>query len=58
MPIPKGYDVFLKRFYKDYMKLPPEEKRKPTTKAFFYDPDTSYKRYKGIKYCVSQTKGS
>ena len=28
-PVPKGYDEYLKIMYKDYMKYPPEEKRKP-----------------------------
>jgi len=28
-PVPKGYDTYLKILYKDYMQLPPEEKRKP-----------------------------
>lgn len=28
-PIPKGYDEWLKAFFGDYMKLPPEEKRVP-----------------------------
>lgn len=30
---PKMYDEFLRFFYGDYMKLPPEEKRKPTHSA-------------------------
>ena len=29
-PVPKGYDTYLKILYKDYMQLPPEEKRKPS----------------------------
>ncbi len=29
MPVPKGYDSILKKHYKDYMALPPEEKRVP-----------------------------
>lgn len=28
-PIPKSYDYMLKKYYGDYMKLPPEEKRHP-----------------------------
>ncbi len=56
IPIPKGYDQFLKVSYGDYMKLPPVEKRKPETKVVCYDPDTSYLKYKGIKYCIDQSK--
>ena len=29
LPIPQGYDAILTELYGDYMKLPPEEKRKP-----------------------------
>ncbi len=29
LPVPKGYDDILKKHYKDYMKLPPEDKRVP-----------------------------
>ena len=27
LPIPKGYDIYLKTLYRDYMTIPPEEKR-------------------------------
>lgn len=27
LPIPKGYDMYLKTLYGDYMTIPPEEKR-------------------------------
>ena len=41
--------------YHDYMKFPPENKRKPATdNLFFYDLDHSYKDYKGLKYCVKE----
>ena len=26
-PLPEKWDFYLKRYYKDYMKLPPEEER-------------------------------
>ena len=53
MPIPAGYDSYLRSAYHDYMKFPPENKRKPATdNLFFYDLDHSYKDYKGLKYCV------
>lgn len=52
MPIPAGYDEFLKTWYGDYMKLPPVESRYPKSgNIVFYDLNTSYKEYKGIHYC-------
>lgn len=53
MPIPVGYDSYLRSAYHDYMQLPPENKRKPATdNLFFYDLDHSYLDYKGKYYCV------
>lgn len=53
MPIPKGYDRLLKSAYGNYMKLPPEEQRKPgTDNLVFYDLDHSYVDYKGRYYCI------
>ena len=55
MPIPAGYDSYLRSAYHDYMKFPPVEKQKPATdNLFFYDLDHSYKDYKGVKYCVKK----
>lgn len=52
MPIPVGYDEYLRDQYGDYMKLPPEDKRKPITdNLVFYDLDQSYLSYKGKHYC-------
>lgn len=52
-PIPIEYDKSLTVSYGDYMKLPPEKDRKPATdNLVFYDLDNSYKKYKGIYYCV------
>ena len=54
MPVPSGYHEFLTQAYGDYMKLPPEEKRKPvTSNLVFYDLDHSYLDYKGKYYCVN-----
>ena len=33
--VPKGYDGYLKMVFKDYMQLPPEEKRKPTHDCYY-----------------------
>ena len=41
--IPQGYDAWLKAFYGDYMKLPPEEKRVShhSFEAYLLDNDTT-----------------
>ena len=55
MPVPVGYDEYLRDQYGDYTQLPPESKRKPITdNIFFYDLDHSYLNYKGIYYCVKK----
>ncbi len=51
MPVPKGYDEFLKVAFGDYMQLPPEEKRVSHHDCIFLDTHNSYKEYKGIYYC-------
>lgn len=52
MPVPVGYDEYLRAQYGDYMQLPPEDKRKPITdNLVFYDLDHSYLDYKGQYYC-------
>ncbi len=50
MPIPIGYDCYLKTAFGDYMKLPPKEKQTPHHEVVFLDLENSYKKYKGIKY--------
>lgn len=55
MPLPIEYDKSLTASYGDYMKLPPEDKRKPATdNLVFYDLDHSYLDYKGVYYCVNE----
>jgi lipopolysaccharide cholinephosphotransferase len=55
MPIPIGYDEYLRDQYGDYMQLPPVDKRKPITdNLVFYDLDHSYLDYKGKYYCVKK----
>lgn len=52
MPIPEGYDQYLKNAYGDYMQLPPEKSRVPATdNLVFYDLDHCYLDYKGKYYC-------
>lgn len=46
--IPQNYDAFLKQHYGDYMKLPPEEERKPHHYNQIIDLEKSYKYYKNL----------
>ena len=50
MPIPIGYDIYLKTAFGNYMEMPPEDKRIPSHDAEFVDLDHSYKKYKGIYF--------
>lgn len=51
MPIPIGYDGYLKIAFGDYMKLPPVEKQKAHHDSKFLDLDNSYTKYRGIYFC-------
>lgn len=51
MPIPVGYDEYLRIAFGDYMKMPPKEKQKAHHDLVFADIHNSYKDYKGIYYC-------
>lgn len=54
MPIPVGYDTYLKIAFGDYMQLPPKEKQKAHHDSKLLDLDKSYKEYKGTYYCVDE----
>lgn len=54
MPVPQGYDAYLKIAFGDYMKLPPEEKRVAHHDVLICDLDKSYKHYKGKYYCCKR----
>ena len=54
MPLPCGYDAYLRMAFGDYMQLPPEDKRKPHHDAEFFDLNTPCAQYKGVKYCVEE----
>lgn len=43
--IPKGYDAYLTHVYGDYMKLPPEDERRPHHYARVIDPETPYQQW-------------
>lgn len=51
MPIPKGYDTYLKMAFGDYMEMPPKDKQIPKHDAVYIDLENSYRRYKGKYYC-------
>lgn len=50
LPIPVGFDSYLKIAFGNYMELPPEDKRKPHHDVVFLDLENSYKKYKGVYY--------
>ena len=45
VPIPQGYDEYLKKQYGDYLKLPPIEKRGKWHDGGFFDADIPYIEY-------------
>ena len=54
LPIPVGYDAYLRIAFGDYMKLPPQEKQVASHDVIFMDLDHSYRKYRGIKYLKNQ----
>ncbi|EPH99592.1 LICD family protein [Enterococcus faecalis 13-SD-W-01] len=50
MPIPIGYDRYLKSAFGDYMKRPAKEDQKTIHEAVFIDPEHPYEQYKGKYY--------
>ena len=52
MPIPIGYDGYLKEAFGDYLTFPDEEKRKPPHDYLYLDLENGYEKYKGLKYMV------
>lgn len=54
MPIPKGYDTYLKMAFGDYMQLPPEEARIAKHDVVLCDLENSYRKYKGQYYCIEE----
>ena len=58
MPVPIGYDAYLKTAFGNYMELPPEEKRVAPHEAVKVDLEHSYRRYRGIYYDVNTHNGN
>lgn len=56
MPLPIGYDKYLKMAFGNYMELPPENKRIPKHDAVYINLYESYKNFKGIYYCTNNTE--
>lgn len=54
MPIPVGYDTYLKMAFGDYMELPPEDKQVPSHDGVYVDVNRGYKEFKGIYYPVER----
>ena len=56
MPIPQGYDDYLRSAFGDYLRLPPEEKRVAHHDVVFCDLENGYENYKGVYYCRGEKK--
>ena len=54
LPVPRDYHQWLTVSYGDYMTPIPEEERVPRHAIVFSDMNHSYKKYKGIYYCVKE----
>ena len=54
MPIPVGYDAYLKIAFGDYMQMPPRHQRVGHHDALFMDLSHSYKIYKNVYYCKGE----
>ncbi len=54
MPIPIGYDNYLRMAFGDYMKMPSKEKQVPEHNVVYCDLENSYKKYKGKYYCINK----
>lgn len=52
MPVPAGYDTYLRMAFGNYMELPPEDERIPKHDAVYIDTHTSYKQYRGKYFYV------
>lgn len=53
MPIPAGYDGYLKEAFGDYMQLPPVEKQVAHHDASFLDLEHGYEMYRGKEWLIT-----
>lgn len=56
LPLPVGYETYLKMAFGDYRQLPPEEEQVPSHDGICVDLENSYKKYKGIYYPKERKK--
>lgn len=54
MPLPIGYDGYLRMAFGNYMEMPPEEERIPKHDAVYISLDLGYKNFKGKYYCANK----
>lgn len=58
LPVPVGYDTYLRMAFGDYMELPPEKSQVPSHDAVYIDLENSYKVYRGIYYPKEREESS
>lgn len=57
LPLPVGYETYLKMAFGDYTKLPPEEEQVPSHDGICVDLENSYTKYRGIYYPKARVNG-
>lgn len=58
MPVPQGYDGYLKTAYGDYMKVPEKEDQiTHMEEVVFMDLENGYEKYRGVYYCTGKKTG-
>lgn len=56
MPIPVGYDTYLKMAFGDYMTMPPKENQVPSHDGIVVDTEKAYSQYKGVYYPLKRAE--
>lgn len=52
LPIPRGYDTYLKMAFGNYMELPPLEQQQPSHEAIFISIEQPYHQFKNYYFCL------